>query len=323
MFRMLLPLTFCIAGVFAGTEPVREVISQANLVGNQLIPRFYNGYVYYLGEGRPSQLRLYAPDGHLVLATDLQEPGGPPPNLTGLAIDTDGTIAVSYADVDHVNRGGIEFLDSTGKRTGGIDTQNYLPGNLCYAGDHSLWSFGAQQDKDNPGRADRQDYMLVRKYSGGKQAAAYLPRSGFPAGLEPGSDSWQEMRITVTHDRAGVLAWRETSEDLEWVELDLNGKLTGRWKFSGRSEPSFAFTSDNHLYALRRDRGAKLRQLAVFDRASSAWKDVEAPMDGGLYGADGDELVFAGWENGPMHLRWFKQPAAPVSASLPTPATTQ
>src|SRR5690349_9437308 len=167
MLRAALFLTLCLAGASAGTEPVREVISQANLVALQLIPRFYNGYVYYLGEGPTSQIRLYAPDGHLALATDLQEPGGSPPNLTGLAIDTDGTIAVSYADPDHGNRGGIEFLDSTGKRTGGIDTQNYLPGNLCYADDHSLWSFGWQHAKDDPTGADRQDYMLVRKYSGG------------------------------------------------------------------------------------------------------------------------------------------------------------
>ena len=321
MLRVLLPLTFCIAGAFAGTEPVREVVSQANLFALQPIPRFYRGYLYYLGEGRPSQLRLYAPDGHVVLATDVQGPGASSLNLTGLAIDTDGTIAVSYFDTSKGNRGGIEFLDSTGKRTGGIDTQRYLPGNLCYAEDHSLWSFGWQHDKDDPGRADRQGYMIVRKYSGGKEVGAYLPRSGFPGGLEPGIESWQQMRIAVSHDRVGVLAWRETSDDLEWVELDLSGNLIGRWKFSGSSEPSFAFTSDSHLYALRRERDAKLRRLAVFDRASSAWKEVETPIDGGLYGADGDELVFAGWGDGPMHLHWFKQPTAPSSPSLP--ATTQ
>src|SRR5689334_21802569 len=67
MLRIMLLLTFCLAGVFAA-EPVREVTSQASLVAHQLIPRFYNGYLYYLGEGRPSQIRLYAPDGHLVLA---------------------------------------------------------------------------------------------------------------------------------------------------------------------------------------------------------------------------------------------------------------
>ena len=311
MLRVLLSFTFCIGGAFAGTEPVREVVSQANLVANQLIPRFHRGYVYYLGEGRPSQLRLYAPDGHVALVADVQGPGGSPLDLTGLAIDTDGTIAVSYGDTRNGNRGGIEFLDSTGKRTGGIDTQRYLPGNLCYAEDHSLWSFGWQHDKDDPGRADRQDYMLVRKYSGGKQVGAYLPRSGFPGGLEPGSDSWQEMRITVAHDRVGVLAWRETSDDLEWVDLDLNGNLIGRWRFSGRSEPSYAFTSDGNLYALRLvDGDAKNRRLAVFDRASSVWKEIETPIDGALYGADGDELVFAGWEHGPMRLRWFKQPTA-------------
>jgi hypothetical protein len=308
MLRILLPFALCIGNALTATEPTREVISQANLVGNQLVPGFYKGYVYFLGEGRPSQLRLYAPDGHLVLVTDVQGSRNFPPDLRGLAVDTDGTIAVSYVDTNNRNRGGIEFLDSTGVRIRVIDTERYLAGNLCYGEDHSLWSFGFQHDKDDLGRADRQDYMTVRKYSGGREVGAYLRRSGFPGGLEPGTESWQQMRIAVAHDRIGLLAWRRTSNDLEWVELDLKGNLIGRWKFLGGSEPSFAYTSDSHLYALRLDPEAKIHRLSVFDRASSAWKEIEAPFNGGLYGADGDELVFADWEHGPMHLRWFKQP---------------
>ena len=122
MPRVLIPFALCIGTALIATEPTREVISQANLVGNYPIPGFHKGYVYFLGEGRPSQLRLYAPDGHLVLATDIQRSRNFPPDLKGLAVDTDGTIAVSYVDTNNGNRGGIEFLDSTGVRIRVIDT---------------------------------------------------------------------------------------------------------------------------------------------------------------------------------------------------------
>jgi hypothetical protein len=47
------------------------------------------------------------------------------------------------------------------------------------------------------------------------------------------------------------------------------------------------------------------------DRAASAWVEVSAPQ-GELYGADGDELVFAQWEGVTMHMMWYPQPNAVV-----------
>jgi hypothetical protein len=311
MVRALLLIVFCAGSAFGAAAPVREVTSQAQVGANQPMPGFYKGYVYFLHDGRQSQFRLYAPDGHLMMATDIQGPRDSPPDITGIAIDTDGTIAVSYIDRANRNRGGIDFLDATGRRIGNIDTGRYSAGNLCYGEDHTLWSFGMQhRDSDNRMEEQQQDHMTVRKYAAGREVGAYLPRSSFSGGGAPGEDSWQEMRIAVTHDRVGVLAWAQRREQ-EWVELDLNGNVLGRWKFSGRENRSFAFTSDDHLYALR---WTKLPyQLVLFDRASSAWKEVETPQSGNLYGADGDELVFASWNHGPMQFRWYKQPAPPTN----------
>jgi hypothetical protein len=46
--------------------------------------------------------------------------------------------------------------------------------------------------------------MIVRKYSAGREIGADLPRSGFPGRLEPGSDSWRQMRITAQKRFGGV-----------------------------------------------------------------------------------------------------------------------
>ncbi len=75
---------------------------------------------------------------------------------------------------------------------------------------------------DRPPYPDRQDYMIVRRYSAdGKEEKECLPRSSFPAGLEPGR-AGPGLHIEVTHDRVGILAHPgETIGNAEWVELDL------------------------------------------------------------------------------------------------------
>ena len=88
----------------------------------------------------------------------------------------------------------------------------------------------------------------MRKYStDGKLVGAYLSRSLFPPGLPPGLDGWQTRRITVTHDRVGVEAVSgNVSNQREWVELDLQGNLMGRWRWDPFDQfPGVALTSDN------------------------------------------------------------------------------
>src|ERR1700674_3247397 len=99
-------------------------------------------------------------------------------------------------------------------------------------GDHSLWAFGWQRDADREWGFVAKDYQSVRKYSmDGKEIGTYLPRSLFPPGLPPGIEGWQERRITITSDRAGMEATSGTlGSQREWVELGLNGEVLGRWK---------------------------------------------------------------------------------------------
>jgi hypothetical protein len=200
-----------------------------------------------------------------------------------------------------------------------MDAGRYVPAHLAFGEDHSLWSLGWQTDATKPLVPDRQDYMTVRKYStDGKVAGAYLPRSLFPAGLEPGKDQWQEHRITVTGDRVGLEMDSGNAGNLrEWVELDLNGNLSGRWKLdpSDGLYPGVALTSDGQAYTQRHE-PSKPGQVFRLDRTSSTWQLVNAPSLQ-LYGADGDKVVFAESSDGDgvVHMGWYPQPQTSLSAS--------
>ena len=150
----------------------------------------------------------------------------------------------------------------------------------------------------------------MRKYSiDGKETGAYLPKSLFESGLPPGNEEWQARRITVTTDRVGVeVLSGKVGNQREWVELDLNGNVTGRWKLNPSNEfPGVTFTIDDRAYVHRYNRDTKSNQTFRLNRATSSWDLVHTP-DAILYGADGDKLVFARWPDHVMLLSWFPQP---------------
>jgi len=286
-------------------QPVRTATSQATLIGNQPIPAFYKGYLFFIDQGHRNHIRVWAPDGTPFLEQDIEEKIGP--SVMSIAVDTDSTLAVSWVGFDASGGrvAGIDFLDRNGKQIGCINTGHYQAEHLGFGADHSLWTFGWERDAHDTERAAT-DYMAVRKYANGREVAAYLPRSLFPKGVEPASVSWQTPGITVARDRIGVLACSgSTSDKLAWVELDFTGHLLGRWNFEGQK--GVAYTFDGNLYM--QDWNKRTGQLFRLDRPSSSFKPVDWKATGTLFGADGDELVFVtSWDIGPIHLSWFKQP---------------
>jgi hypothetical protein len=301
MFRSIVLLAILSLPAWSASGPVLEASSQA-IIGRTM-PGFYNGFLYACV---PDHIvTLFAPDGHEVLTLPIQGRGNGKVSVESVAIDSDGTLAVAWADSPSA---GIDIRDSLGNLVRSIDTGKYLPMHLSF-GDHSLWAFGFQLDADRAWGVPAKDYQTVRKYStDGKQIGAYLPRSLFPPGLQPAEERWQERRITVTNDRVGVVADSgNVGTQREWVELGLNGDLLGRWKLDPSTSGGVAFTSDNHVYVHRFDRAAKSWRVFRLNREKSTWEAVSAPnLD--LYGADGDKLVFAEWPNGVMHLSWYPQP---------------
>ena len=305
---LLFPLAL---GVFAQSQPVRQVTSQATLFGNQLIPGFQNGYLYFLEGG---SIRLYSPEGLPVLTTELRIPDtSQQASAIGLAVDTDGSVAVSTGYLTSAgNRGGIAFFDSHGQPAGFVDTGRYMPGNLCFGEDHSLWTFGWQMDALQPDHPDSKEYMLVHNYSPDhREHGRYLPRSLFPKGLETGSQRWQSLRIAVAHDRVGLFASSGMkSSQNEWVELDLKGSLIRRVRLDAiQSQVKLAFTADGRLYRQIH----RQPNLQVLDRTTPEWADAGPAPGNLLWGADGNSLVFSPsyyGKEGPIVLEWFEQPAA-------------
>jgi len=293
---------------FAASAPVREVTSQAMLVGNQPVPGFYQGFLFFVDHPRSSQITLYAPDGHLTLQRDMETGKQLRVSVMSIAVDSDGTAAISWSQspLSSGSHAGIDLLDGTGKPVGSIDTGGYLPSHVAFGEDHTVWSFGWQRDENLRDRESKTDYMTVRHFSVKGQLGAYLPRSLFPQGLQPACFNWQERGIEVARDRVGVLSCSGmTDGDPEWVELDLTGNLIGRWRVD--FSRTITLTKDGHVYA--QDTNSKARQLVVLDRPSSAFKPVDWLTTGTLYGSDGNELVFADTHSrGPIHLSWYKQP---------------
>ncbi len=289
----------------AAAGPAREVISQAVRVANVPVPAFQNGYVFSL-DG--ASVQLFAPEGYPAFVRVLQIPGATNPTARGLAVDSDGSVAVSVTYRTSTGFGaGIAFLDRHGIDTGFLNTDQYEPANLSYGEDHSLWTFGWQRDGSTRGFPDKQDYMMVRKYSPDrKESGRYLARSLFPKGLEPGSGSWQNLRIAATHDKIGLLAWSgEVSSQSEWVELNLNGTSIRRVPVNHVRYGELAFTSDGRLYRQMQ----RADKLTVLDENKPVWNDAGSSPGWTLMGADGSLLVFSNAGNGPIRLDWFGQPA--------------
>jgi hypothetical protein len=217
---------------------------------NSVPPRFFKGYIYWAGR---EPLRIYAPDGH-------QMPVFPASKGTpqAIAVDINGALAVAWTAP---STGGVDLYDSSGALVRTIQTGLYLPAFLSFAEDHCLWTLGWQVI-GRPYNPARDDYMIVRKFlPNGQQAGAYLPRSQFPDGLEPGDETWRQTNcITLSHDRAGLFVNSGmNSNKTEWVEIDLDGNLRGRWRLDQFvNELRIAFTADDYV-ALRESLGGAAR----------------------------------------------------------------
>jgi hypothetical protein len=299
-------------------QPVRELSTQAVPSAHSIVPLFRHGYLILFPPGGAPGASLsmikygftaYSPDGNLAYQKTLQVPGGSQPVVRDVDFDADGNAAVATSAEGGPSGflSGILLLDHTGGDTGFINTDRYVPARIAIAPDSSIWALGWQHDAQSA-RPDRQGYMIVRHFSAdGKELKAHLPRSSFPPGLEPGADG-PEVHIEVTNDRVGILAFSgETGATAEWVELDLNGNLLGRYRTDDAplALALAAFTADDHVYLA----GPKFGELYTLDHASHNWKLTPQQVAGMLMGADGNSLVYKVGKNvGPILLQWFNQP---------------
>jgi len=303
MFRTIPVLLLLSLRALPADGPIREASVPAFVTNH--MPAFYNGYLYSCEPH--NLLTLFAPDGNELFSLPFNGRGNGLVAVESIAIDSDNTLAVGWQDRPNA---GIDIRDLSGKLVRTIDTGLYVPAHLSFGVDHFLWVLGWQRNADDPASRALRDYPMVRKYSiVGKEIRAALWKSQFPNVLAPGDSGWQNRGITVTADRVGIEAISgDVSNQKEWVELDLNGNLTGRWKLDPQNQfPGVVFTSDDQAYVHRYSRKGDSIEVFRLNRATATWDFVtSSPLE--LYGADGDKLVFAEWPGSVMYLSWIPQP---------------
>jgi hypothetical protein len=277
----------------------REVYYQGFLVPQSIVPTFDKGYLLVYNFDK---IDAYAPDGSPLYSVSAQVPNAKIANIQNAAADTDGTMAgaVGYYSTARTRGGGIVLFDRSGKQTRFFDTTPYLPTQVCFAPDHSIWTLGWQGPEAS---SQHHDYFILRNYSQDGQAiAAFLPRSSFepePVPVGPMTGLWQ---LRIVNDRIGALFYGssplgpgQSSRPMQWIEVDLKGKLLGRWEVGAELSPE-AFTRSGALYTHSGD------AVLMFDRSTKAWRRVAGTPPGFLLGADGDSLVFE--VRGTSRLRW-------------------
>jgi len=290
--------------------PAAEVYVDRSF-GSDSLPAFDKGRLIFINMS--GGIALYGRDGKLIYDITVKPPkGGAVGGVMSAAIDTDGTAvaAVGYAGAPHGFGGGLAFLDPAGKQTRFVETDRYMPAHICFAPDHSIWSFGWQRDLLHNELADSEEHFVFRRYSrDGAETGQFLPRSSFPPGLSPATVSVGLWKIRAAHDRIGALAFLHSEgRQPEWIELDLRGNLIGRWKLPALPRGGLGFTASGGLYVRLPE-----ARLAVLDRNTAVWTplDVDFPpgeRPGILLGAEGDDLVFSVASPGNIRMRWLRPP---------------
>jgi len=289
------------------TAQVRDVRYQGNLTPLNTTPTFDHGYlVVYDWDHR---IDVFAPDGALMYSVSAQVPGSDWANIENGAVDEDGTLAAAVRAGSAPGRargGGIALFDRAGRQVRFFDTGEYLPTQVSFGPDHSIWTIGWLGGETMASLTA--DYPILRKYAqDGQQLGAFLPRALFPhqeyVGREPlimpMLGLWE---LRVANERVEAVLHRPRL----WVQTDLSGQEKGRWDIVPNGRPS-AVTQDGRAW--HKDGP----QLKVFNRATGAWHAVafDAP-EGTLLGAEGNSLVFLLRDQNT--LRWV-----PAPRESPTP----
>jgi hypothetical protein len=295
-------------------NPVRKTVTSTKDFGQYVpLPALDKGHLLFMRHPMDGTVGVYRADGQRVFETVLHSPDGGLVRVNDAALDTDGAVAVA-ASLPPTRGGAVIFLDSAGKQTQFVPTGRYMPQHICFDRSHSAWVFGAQQDETMTGRFDREDYALVRRYSrDGKETGAFLQRSLFPGrGTHFAAGRGFFWTVRASDEKVGALAhYVELNRRKEWVEMDLDGNLLGRWSlpipdvwiFPGRG---MAFTSDGRFFIGTRDEESRKTNLLVLDRATGTFRpDGSRDLPPGvLLGADGNDLVFA--DQGGTKLTWYR-----------------
>jgi hypothetical protein len=298
---------FCLLfAALCAAQPPKEITFDG-LRDSNPSPTFDHGYVFAWDLLHVHSSTLYSPEGKRLfdISSFKLLDGTKTAAPTSVAVDTDGISALVYW-IEHDPRSGIAILSNNGEQLRVIQTQPFRPSQVCFAPDHSIWTFG---DQWKDGNLPVPDFMTFRHYSrDGRLLGSFVPRSALPAwegmGLDqvvgPSVGLW---RLRAAKDRIGAVLRVGPFKDA-WVELNLDGALIGQWTYTDSREEAVspsAFDSTGLLYG-RHWKDGEYVGISVFDKSTSTWKPVPLLPNGRLLGADGTRLVY---QNGDQ-VRWIQ-----------------
>ena len=273
----------CVLLLLAGEATFAQTVEKEFVFEGKLnvlcAPGFDNGHLILYEPG--GRITLRPANGAPAITVSAGEPAAGAP-MSNAAVDTDGFIATT------VNEGpvrGIVLFRPDGRQERFIETASFYPTAIRFGPDHTLWT---AVYRSNPTLRPEPDYAVVRNYSReGRVLGAYLPRSLFDTGALLTSGNFGMALLRVAEGRIGLLLDPATrNRKPQWLEMDLSGKVTGRWDQT--EYIAFTMTSSGSILGV----DGPATGFAVFDRKTKKWNAVPIPSRGRLVGADGDRVVF-------------------------------
>ncbi|MBV9157391.1 MAG: hypothetical protein JO097_14095 [Acidobacteriaceae bacterium] len=205
------------------------------------------------------------------------------------AVDSDGIVAGAYQPRG-LKEGRIDLLDLASNVIRTINTGSYIPQQVVFALDHTIWT--ASYNAANDGT---QDFNVLHHYARtGEELGQALP--------------WSQISGDFTHPVIGIIrggqllyvandriGWNAALHPgpRTWVEVSFSGVLLGKYELKtpdGLSLFPLAMTRGGNVYAMIfKSHSAR---FAVLDRSKGVWQKVVGDPGGGLIGSEGDNLVF-------------------------------
>lgn len=237
--------------------------------------------------------------------------------LSDVVISFDGTIAVSAAGAGREGPfAGIALLKPDGSLIRVVRTAPFIPRQISFTADGSLWAMGWERSVDGSGKETPVHDVLRRYGPDGELKGSYLPRSSLSTGWP--HPSMYGLLVT-SREHVGFVSEKAG----KWAVLADDGTILGQGAIS--SPPEFriyvaAITDSGRLFVSGNWRskeaispGSRPR-IPVFEINPKSGTLELVEMGGAfpegesanLLGAEGEELVFKASTASGVQVKWMK-----------------
>lgn len=281
--RAAFPLLIGLASVTLCAGQTLATAQYEDLPG---VPIYNNGYLLSWDSPQYTQVTLYGRDAKLAYSVPERKDS----YTVTWAVDSDGVVAGAY-EAHRLMEGRIDLLDSFGNVTRTINTGSYIPQQVVFAPDHTIWTAGY-----NAGNDGTQDFDVLHHYARtGKELGQALPWSLISGDFEhPVIEIMRGGQLLyVANDRIGWNAALHPGPRT-WIEVSFSGVLLGKYDLkttSGLPLWPLAMTANGGVYARITSKDFHFSGLATLDRSQGVWQKLTGYL-GVPIGSDGDNLVF-------------------------------